>query len=129
MPKATRKLIAQKTKEIEAQSLSIMCRKEGADGVELVDVGAVAYKQAINQMELASKSGSAAVDVLLLGKEGEVDSSSGVGGGGAAAKTEVVVEAAAVEGAPPSEGEMLGGGPPALDEQYRKLWRANGEKA
>ena len=58
-------------KEIEARSLSIMCRKEGADGVELVDVGAIPYKQAINGMELASKSGSAAVDVLLLGKEGE----------------------------------------------------------
>jgi len=55
-------------KEIESESLSIMCRKEGSEGVELVDVGAVEYKQAINQMELASKSGASAIDVLLIGQ-------------------------------------------------------------
>jgi len=55
-------------KEIESESLSIMCRKEGSEGVELVDVGSVAYKQAINQMELASKSGASAIDVLLIGQ-------------------------------------------------------------
>ena len=55
--------------EIEAGSLSITCRKEGMDGVELVDVGSVPYEQAINQMEVASKSGVGAVDVLLVGQK------------------------------------------------------------
>jgi len=53
-------------KEVEAQSLSITCRKEGSDGVELIDVGAVPYKQAIAQMEMASKSGASAVDEVLV---------------------------------------------------------------
>ena len=53
--------------EVDERTLSITCRKEGLDGVELVSVGALAYEQTINQMEVASKSGAAAVDVLLVG--------------------------------------------------------------
>ena len=54
-------------REVDERTLSITCRKEGLDGVELVSVGALAYEQTINQMEVASKSGAAAVDVLLVG--------------------------------------------------------------
>ena len=61
-------------KEIESQSLSLTCRKEANEGVELVDVGAISYKEAVNQMELASKSGVAAIDALLIGsKDAAVD--------------------------------------------------------
>ena len=53
-------------REIAAESLSFMYRKEG----ELLDLGAVPYKEAINKLELASKSGAAFVDLMLLGDEG-----------------------------------------------------------
>ena len=52
-------------REIEAQSLSFMYRKEGT----LLDLGVLPYKQAINILELASKSGAAFVDLLLLGEQ------------------------------------------------------------
>ena len=49
-------------KEIAGQSLSLMCRKDGG----LIDLGAIPYKEAVAKMELASKSGASAIDVMLL---------------------------------------------------------------
>jgi len=52
-------------KEIEGNSLAITCRKEGRDGVELVNLGTIPYEHVISRMEFASKSGVRAVDLLL----------------------------------------------------------------
>ena len=98
--------------EVEARTLSLTSRKAG-------DIGKKSLEEAIGLM-------SAAVDLNV--EVHEVESGSGSGGSGGS----VVVEttAAPVEGAAPSEGEILGGGSPALDEQYRKLYGgANGKKA
>ena len=97
--------------EVEARTLSLTSRKAG-------DIGKKSLEEAIGLM-------SAAVDLNV--EVHEVESGSGSGGSGGS----VVVEttAAPVEGAAPSEGEILGGGAPALDEQYRKLYGgANGKK-
>ena len=97
--------------EVEARTLSLTSRKAG-------DIGKKSLEEAIGLM-------SAAVDLNVEVHEVESGGSGGSGGS-------VVVEttAAPVEGAAPSEGEILGGGAPALDEQYRKLYGgANGKKA
>ena len=57
-------------KEIAGKSLSLMCRKDGG----LVDIGEIPFKEAVAKMEVASKSGAAAVDVLLLGNEAKAGS-------------------------------------------------------
>jgi len=44
-----------------------MCRKDGG----LVDVGAIPYQQAIEQMEAASKSGASKVDAHLAAEAAE----------------------------------------------------------
>jgi len=49
-------------KEIAGRSLSLMCRKDGG----LIDLGEIPMQEAINKMELASKSSASAVDVLLV---------------------------------------------------------------
>merc|ERR1719183_755683 len=56
-------------KEIAGRSLSLMCRKDGG----LVDLGEIPMQQAIAKMELASKSGADAVDVLLVDGEGDAE--------------------------------------------------------
>jgi len=52
-------------KEVEARSLSITCRKEGDEGIELVDIGTIGYEAALEQMEAASTSGASAIDEVL----------------------------------------------------------------
>ena len=91
------------------------------------DLGKKSLEEAIEMMTAATAS-FVEVHEVELQQHGSAGEGGGVGVAAAAAKT-VVVEAAAVEGAAPSEGEILGGAANALDEQYRKLWRANGEKA
>jgi len=54
-------------KEIAAQTLSLMCRKDGG----LIDVGAIPYPEAIERMEAASKSGASAVDEHLVAQPAE----------------------------------------------------------
>ena len=52
-------------KEVNAKSLSFMYRKDG----DLLDLGEIPFLEAIRGMELASKSGAAAVDdVLSVGR-------------------------------------------------------------
>ena len=53
-------------KEIESQSLSFMCRKQGKGGVELLDLGAIPFKEAVARMELASNLGAATIDEHLV---------------------------------------------------------------
>ena len=44
-----------------------MCRKEGAEGMQLIDVGSIPYEKAITKMEQASKStADFTVDELLV---------------------------------------------------------------
>jgi len=56
-------------KEIAGRSLSLMCRKDGG----LVDLGEIPMQDAINRMEVASKSTMSAVDVLLVDGEGDAE--------------------------------------------------------
>ena len=62
-------------KEIAGASLSLMCRKDGG----LIDLGAIPYKEAVAKMELASKSGANAIDVMLLGDDAAADGEQHVG--------------------------------------------------
>ena len=97
--------------EVEARTLSLTSRKAG-------DIGKKTLEEAIGLM-------SAAVDLNV-----EVHEVESGGSGGSGASVVVETTAAPVEGAAPSEGEILGGGAPALDEQYRKHYGgANGKKA
>ncbi|KAL3933485.1 MAG: hypothetical protein SGPRY_000256 [Prymnesium sp.] len=51
-------------KEIESQTLSLMTRKEGSDGIELVDMGAIPYTTVIDKLQVAAESAVSAADVL-----------------------------------------------------------------
>ncbi|KAL1526687.1 hypothetical protein AB1Y20_015389 [Prymnesium parvum] len=53
-------------KEVELESLSISCRKEG---VGVVSLGAIPYKTVVGQMEAAAKEGVGAIDVVLAREE------------------------------------------------------------
>lgn len=52
-------------KEIESRSLSFMYRKNG----ELLDLGTIPLEDAMNALEVASKSGASAVDTMLVAND------------------------------------------------------------